>query len=667
MFPPFQAHQAFQTFPPPAQEAQQPKFERSPGRGRDDREDPWAEGASRIPGGDVAPPPSMGGVQIAPPPDLEVHEGITCGRCHMSPIRGDRFKCSVCDSFDLCETCYDYKAQVHPSHRFFVQKAVKRAEPAGSEATQAAPAAAETAPSLPTLPVPVAGSGMLLPPVGGATEPQAGIATMGVAATMPPGLMAHASQGMASAAAAAAAAMLEEEMRRQFGGALLPQAPQQGQQPFPQQMQPTLPQQIHQQMPQQVQQQVPQLPQQMQQQPFQHMQPQLQPQLQPQQNPHQEAAAAAAQAPAASMPPLLQPAVAPQQAQVAPTPEPEPAAHRVPEVAAAAPPEEAAVAPAATLSLTGPGWLPPELPCSLCHSTSDVDVPHGVICRRRRKNDVRGCGQGVCWVCMERRPRSELGMVRTSREEFESLEEGAWWMHERCMDESDLRAYFGGAKELEMARQAADWAEQEAANLAASESAAGGAAGSGSSAKAGTQKEEAPADPKEVERQRIRSLSVKELKAYLDRHGVSHAECVEKSELVARALEACANAAPEVPKGPAWMPVGMVCRLCTKSVAKEFGGVICRRHRTNGTLGGCGEGVCWRCMKRAPRESFGQVRTTKEEFEGLEDEAWWMHEGCFEEGDYKDYFGESEPEAEELKKQDADDDDEEERRCPESP
>merc|ERR1712066_1104282 len=98
------------------------------------------------------------------------------------------------------------------------------------------------------------------------------------------------------------------------------------------------------------------------------------------------------------------------------------------------------------------------------------------------------------------------------------------------------------------------------------------------------------------------------------------------------------------------MPVGMVCRLCTKAVTKEFAGIVCRRIRADGTRAGCGAGVCWRCMKRAPRESFGQVRTTKEEFESLEEDAWWMHEGCFEGNDYKDYFGESEPEEDRKKR-----------------
>lgn len=220
-----------------------------------------------------------------------------------------------------------------------------------------------------------------------------------------------------------------------------------------------------------------------------------------------------------------------------------------------------------------------------------------------------------------------FGMVRTTKEEFESLEEEAWWMHERCMESADLRAYYGGEKELARARAAAD-----AADLVAV-----GAAASGSKA-------QKPPDPTELAKEKVRAMSIKELKQYIERHGSSHAECFEKSDLLAKALDIAAIAPPDLPPGPAWMPVGAICRLCTKPSAKEHGGVICRRRRGDGSVGGCGEAICWRCMKRAPRESFGQVRTTKEEFESLEEDAWWMHEHCFTDGDYKDYFGESEPE-----------------------
>mmetsp|Transcript_66057 Transcript_66057/g.176836 ORF Transcript_66057/g.176836 Transcript_66057/m.176836 type:complete len:364 (+) Transcript_66057:2-1093(+) len=299
----------------------------------------------------------------------------------------------------------------------------------------------------------------------------------------------------------------------------------------------------------------------------------------------------------------------------------------------ATPPPAPAADPIPSASEMAP-WLDARVPCSLCHRASPSGEAHGVVCYRRRKGGAEGgCSQGVCWECMESRPRSELGMVRTTRDELESLGKQGWWMHERCMDPADLRAYFGSEKDVALARAAADQAD--AAQLHG-----------GASQAAGSSAAPAVVDPIEAVRTRLRGMSVKELKAYLELHRVDFSGLVEKSELLARALE-LASKAPPAPKGPAWMPVGMVCRLCTKPVKQELAGVICRRCRPDGRVAGCGDGICWRCMKRAPKDSFGQVRTTKEEFQSLKQDAWWMHEACFEEGDYKDYFGESEPEEEE--------------------
>ncbi|CAK9113789.1 unnamed protein product [Durusdinium trenchii] len=212
------------------------------------------------------------------------------------------------------------------------------------------------------------------------------------------------------------------------------------------------------------------------------------------------------------------------------------------------------------------------------------------------------------------RPASTLScfLHRRTREEFESLEETAWWMHERCMEQSDLCAYFGGEKELAEARAAADAVDVQSSAAEA-------------------------IDPM-AEKERIKKMPVKELKAYLDRHNTSHADLFEKAELLARALEVASQ-------WPAWMNTGDNCRLCGKQ-QQEKGGVFCRRRRSDGRTAGCNEGVCWRCMKRAPKDSFGKVRCTKEEFADLGEDAWWMHQHCFEDGDWKDYFGESEPEDE---------------------
>eukprot|EP00439_Symbiodinium_sp_Y106_P011072 s2229_g1.t1 len=279
-------------------------------------------------------------------------------------------------------------------------------------------------------------------------------------------------------------------------------------------------------------------------------------------------------------------------------------------------------------ALEWPAWLRFGAPCSICGDASTADAqPHGVICRRRRKNAVGGCGKGVCWVCMEREPRSKFGMVRTTREEFESLEESAWWMHEACMEPSDLRAYFGGEKELAEARAAADASDTKVVPDKA-------------------KTKEPGVDPLEAERERIKKMSVKELKAYLDRHNTSHADLFEKPDLLARALEAALKSGPEPPPGPAWMKSGDICRLCGKPQMQDEGGIFCRRRRQDGRIAGCGEAICWRCMKRAPKDAFGKVRCTKEEFAGLGEDAWWMHQHCFEDGDWQDYFGEPEPEEE---------------------
>lgn len=41
-----------------------------------------------------------------------VHEGVVCDGCNRNPIRGDRFKCSICPDFDLCSECES--KGVHP-------------------------------------------------------------------------------------------------------------------------------------------------------------------------------------------------------------------------------------------------------------------------------------------------------------------------------------------------------------------------------------------------------------------------------------------------------------------------------------------------------------------------------------------------------------------------
>mmetsp|Transcript_79052 Transcript_79052/g.229580 ORF Transcript_79052/g.229580 Transcript_79052/m.229580 type:complete len:121 (-) Transcript_79052:21-383(-) len=93
-----------------------------------------------------------------------------------------------------------------------------------------------------------------------------------------------------------------------------------------------------------------------------------------------------------------------------------------------------------------------------------------------------------------------------------------------------------------------------------------------------------------------------------------------------------------------WLPEGHRCDLCSKRVVAK-GGVFCGRRRADASAAGCRAAVCWRCMNRAARESFGKVKTTKAEFASLGSDAWWMHEQCMSKADARDYYGNDEGES----------------------
>merc|ERR1712227_849270 len=46
--------------------------------------------------------------------ELKVHYGVTCDGCENKPVTGNRYKCVVCDDYDLCESCE--VAGRHPGH-----------------------------------------------------------------------------------------------------------------------------------------------------------------------------------------------------------------------------------------------------------------------------------------------------------------------------------------------------------------------------------------------------------------------------------------------------------------------------------------------------------------------------------------------------------------------
>jgi len=37
--------------------------------------------------------------------NVNVHKGVQCNLCKVSPIVGNRYKCTVCYDFDLCDSC----------------------------------------------------------------------------------------------------------------------------------------------------------------------------------------------------------------------------------------------------------------------------------------------------------------------------------------------------------------------------------------------------------------------------------------------------------------------------------------------------------------------------------------------------------------------------------
>ena len=45
------------------------------------------------------------------------HSGVTCDGCFQTPVSGIRWKCAICNDFDLCSECY--MTDKHPTeHRF---------------------------------------------------------------------------------------------------------------------------------------------------------------------------------------------------------------------------------------------------------------------------------------------------------------------------------------------------------------------------------------------------------------------------------------------------------------------------------------------------------------------------------------------------------------------
>lgn len=55
-------------------------------------------------------------------PNLNVHDHVTCDGCGLSPIVGNRYKCSVREDFDLCEKCECAQPQPYPMVKIYAKE-----------------------------------------------------------------------------------------------------------------------------------------------------------------------------------------------------------------------------------------------------------------------------------------------------------------------------------------------------------------------------------------------------------------------------------------------------------------------------------------------------------------------------------------------------------------
>ena len=52
---------------------------------------------------------------------VSIHNGIACDGCNMNPIKGLRYKCSICHEFNYCQLCEELLGEKH-EHPLFKLK-----------------------------------------------------------------------------------------------------------------------------------------------------------------------------------------------------------------------------------------------------------------------------------------------------------------------------------------------------------------------------------------------------------------------------------------------------------------------------------------------------------------------------------------------------------------
>jgi len=81
--------------------------------------------------GPSSPQPSSPQLSRTESKGEEVHTGVRCDGCNAEPIRGVRYKCSVCSNYDLCQQCET--KNVHPEHPFLKIRASESVSETESE------------------------------------------------------------------------------------------------------------------------------------------------------------------------------------------------------------------------------------------------------------------------------------------------------------------------------------------------------------------------------------------------------------------------------------------------------------------------------------------------------------------------------------------------------
>ena len=58
---------------------------------------------------------------IVPPKNHTVHVGIQCENCKCTNLIGIRYKCFICENYNLCDKCEPYSQSIHSVSHCFIK------------------------------------------------------------------------------------------------------------------------------------------------------------------------------------------------------------------------------------------------------------------------------------------------------------------------------------------------------------------------------------------------------------------------------------------------------------------------------------------------------------------------------------------------------------------